>query len=83
MHLPTEDDNAPNCGALLAGQAETDSDLVKRLTANELRVAELSIKQNRASQSTQTAQKLGAVRSAATLTAGYQALAASLHGADN
>ena len=46
---------------LLAGQAETHSDLVKRLTANELRVAELSIKQNRASQTTQTAQKLGAV----------------------
>ena len=49
---------------LLADQAETHSDLVKRLTANDLRVAELSIKQNRASQ---TAQKLGAVRSAATL----------------
>lgn len=53
---------------LLAGQAVTQSELAKRLDNTEAqlgetqaRVAELSIQQNRASQTTQTAQKLGAV----------------------
>ena len=46
---------------LVAGQAVTQSDLAKRLDNTEARVAELIIQHNRASQTTQTAQKLGAV----------------------
>lgn len=52
---------SPDATLLPAGQAVTERDLATTLADIQARVAELSIQQNRASQTTQTAQKLGAV----------------------
>ena len=46
---------------VVAGRVLHDSDLVRRVDEAEARIAELSIHQNRGSQTTQTAQKLGSV----------------------
>ena len=47
--------------SMVAGKVLHDSDLVRRVDEAEARIAELSIQQNRGSQTTQTAQKLGSV----------------------
>ncbi len=47
---------------MVAGQALHEPDLERRVRETEARIAELSIQQNRGSQTTQTAQKVGAVR---------------------
>ena len=46
---------------MVAGKVLHDADLVRRVDEAEARIAELSIQQNRGSQTTQTAQKLGSV----------------------
>lgn len=46
---------------MVAGKVLHDSDVVRRIDEAEARIAELSIQQNRGSQTTQTAQKLGSV----------------------
>ncbi len=47
--------------SMVAGKVLHDADLVRRVDEAEARIAELSIQQNRGSQTTQTAQKLGSV----------------------
>lgn len=47
---------------MIAGQSQRDGDLARRIDEVEAHVVELSIQQNRGSQTTHTAQKLGAVR---------------------